>query len=659
MKSKIFILLTMFIFFISCEEKNKEVFSSFFSEINEGEKNDAIIANINGIWENISIRININGANGTVTEMYWDRYLEHNGLGQIKIGDVFIKDILKQDHLKWSCYSLVSYKSGATLELKWYPAFIIMAPDGKTINLDFKNSNISNATFTKQNINESAYSIPVLKEVTFSNLTPNSITVSSEVLSDGGMPVKGRGVCWSKTPNPTMDIDNLKSGEGIGNFSVLITGLVANTKYYARSYALNAKGVGYGLETTFTTQSIDMPNITFGSVSNISYNDATASATISTLGNSPIVEYGHCWNTMPQPTISNNKSVSTSNNTTAFTSNITGLTQNTKYYVRAYVTTNNGTTYSDESNFTTQVVVAPTLTIGSVNSITHNSAKVTGGITNAGSLAIIEAGHCWSKSTQPTIQNEKIAANNGLSSFVCDMMGLTPNTVYYVRTYATTANGTNYSSERTFKTGTDPYTVSNGLLAFYNFDAQNCNDVVAANNAVANSGISFSNITASNSGYSVKFDGASGFLNIPKQILPSTNVWSVNLWVNSNVKNNFRLLTFGSTYQFISINTWSNLLVSFSYVYKSLFSNDLSTKLFNGSWHMLTITLNGQNIKYYVDGSLQETKTIDTNYKFESHSNTIIGSNSSPFFSGYMDNIRFYNKALSESEIQILYNAKQ
>ena len=43
------------------------------------------------------------------------------------------------------------------------------------------------------------------------------------------------------------------NGSGIGTFSSSLTGLSSNITYYARAYATNSAGTGYGNEVTFTT----------------------------------------------------------------------------------------------------------------------------------------------------------------------------------------------------------------------------------------------------------------------------------------------------------------------------------------------------------------------------------------------------------------------
>ncbi|MDA8980508.1 DUF1566 domain-containing protein, partial [Chitinophagales bacterium] len=72
---------------------------------------------------------------------------------------------------------------------------------------------------------------------------------------------------------------------------------------------------------------------------------------------SPVTERGVVWSTTPNPTTANNKTIDGSG-TGSFSSNLTGLTPNTTYYVRAYATNINGTAYGNELNFTTATPLA-------------------------------------------------------------------------------------------------------------------------------------------------------------------------------------------------------------------------------------------------------------------------------------------------------------
>jgi hypothetical protein len=72
------------------------------------------------------------------------------------------------------------------------------------------------------------------------------------------------------------------------------------------------------------------------------------------LGSSAVTQHGHCWSISPDPTTADNKTTfgGTSVNY-SFTSNITGLSPATTYYVRAYVITATGTYYGNTVSFTT------------------------------------------------------------------------------------------------------------------------------------------------------------------------------------------------------------------------------------------------------------------------------------------------------------------
>jgi hypothetical protein len=69
-------------------------------------------------------------------------------------------------------------------------------------------------------------------------------------------------------------------------------------------------------------------------------------------GETSVTARGVCWNTTGSPTIADSKTVDGSG-TGSFTSSLTGLTQNTTYYVRAYATNSGGTAYGVEVNFKT------------------------------------------------------------------------------------------------------------------------------------------------------------------------------------------------------------------------------------------------------------------------------------------------------------------
>lgn len=77
-----------------------------------------------------------------------------------------------------------------------------------------------------------------------------------DVQYDGGSFIFSRGVVWDTNPNPQVSLKSKTSdGVGTGNFKSDIKGLIANKKYYLRSYAINSTDTMYGDEVTFRTSS--------------------------------------------------------------------------------------------------------------------------------------------------------------------------------------------------------------------------------------------------------------------------------------------------------------------------------------------------------------------------------------------------------------------
>ena len=124
--------------------------------------------------------------------------------------------------------------------------------------------------------------------------------------------------------------------------------------YYVRAYATNSVGTAYGNEVSFTTinNTTQLPTVTTSSVSNVTETSATCGGNVTSNGGSNVTARGVCWSTSHNPTTSNSHTINGSD-TGSFTSNITGLTAGTTYYVRAYATNSVGTAYGNEVSFTT------------------------------------------------------------------------------------------------------------------------------------------------------------------------------------------------------------------------------------------------------------------------------------------------------------------
>jgi uncharacterized protein (TIGR02145 family) len=94
----------------------------------------------------------------------------------------------------------------------------------------------------------------------------------------------------------------------------------------------------------------------------------------------------------------------------------------------------------------------PILSTTAMSNIANNTASSGGTITSQGSSAVTARGVCWSTSPSPTIANSKTTDGTGTGSFTSALTGLTANTTYYVRAYATNSNGTAYGNQLVFLT---------------------------------------------------------------------------------------------------------------------------------------------------------------------------------------------------------------
>ena len=194
-----------------------------------------------------------------------------------------------------------------------------------------------------------------------------------------------------------------------------------------------------------------IPTLTTTALTNITTTSVTSGGLISKDGGATVTARGVCWSTTSNPTVGDSHT-SDGNGAGSFTSNITGLTPNTLYHVRAYATNKVGTAYGADISFTTTPIVVPTLTTVAVTSITATTAISGGNITSDGNGAITAKGVCWALTTGPTITNSLTTDSTGSASFVSNLSGLTSGVIYYVRAYATNSAGTAYGNEITFTT---------------------------------------------------------------------------------------------------------------------------------------------------------------------------------------------------------------
>ncbi|MCP4710995.1 MAG: hypothetical protein GY869_20415, partial [Planctomycetes bacterium] len=102
----------------------------------------------------------------------------------------------------------------------------------------------------------------------------------------------------------------------------------------------------------------------------------------------------------------------------------------------------------------------PTVTTTPQSSITPYSASSGGNVTLEGGAPVTAKGVCWSESANPTTSDNHTTDGIGAGIFISSITGLTPNTSYHVRAYATNSVGTGYGEDKAFTTSAIPPSVT-------------------------------------------------------------------------------------------------------------------------------------------------------------------------------------------------------
>lgn len=200
---------------------------------------------------------------------------------------------------------------------------------------------------------------------------------------------------------------------------------------------------------------INYANVTTSNITNVTANTAVCGGSVTNDGGSYVTDRGVCWSLNPSPSLENGNHKSMGSGIGSFSNTITGLSPNTPYHVRAYATNGSGTSYGEEKMFTTTDGL-PVVTRTDVTGITPNSAVCGGTVTDNGGYAVTSRGLVWSTAQYPTLNDNHLELGVGNGSFTGSMTGLSINTTYYVRSYATNSQGTAYSEVQT------PFTTKDG-----------------------------------------------------------------------------------------------------------------------------------------------------------------------------------------------------
>ncbi|MDR2564061.1 MAG: LamG domain-containing protein [Prevotellaceae bacterium] len=386
----------------------------------------------------------------------------------------------------------------------------------------------------------------------------------------------------------------------------------------------------------------------------------------------------------------------TRNGEGTFSCQLENLTPYTKYYVRAFaqidrayvskkgtkdkepdvITEDSETHYGEIKSFRTVPGEISALAIQTqqVANLRSTSLDVVVELTSLGSTGLVsEVGVCLSSTTAtPSITDNEFKVNDGSKTapgiFNLPCTGLQRSTKYYIRAYAITSEETSYGAVLEATTPATTIEVPSGMVAYYTFDNDNCNESQGKseyNGTKQGTGDpSFVNDIPGSAGKSLQLNNDAYYYVATSPFASNLTEYSASVWLktmnNDNVVFMHQPRTGGSPGIKIQDNKiWCVQSDNTAFAEEGNFSSNsnfdvaINSLLLDGGWHLVTVTRKSGVFKLYIDGIYYANK----NYSSTLSANVPL--NIGRRFTGKMDNLRVYNRELTQSEITELYIAKQ
>lgn len=340
----------------------------------------------------------------------------------------------------------------------------------------------------------------------------------------------------------------------------------------------------------------------------------------------------------------------------------------------------------------------PTVTMENVSDVTASGAKASGNLQVIGDSKVSQYGFCWSSSNASPGLSDKscnLGDASDVKSFTAEISGLSPQTKYYIRSYAVNSFGTSYSDEvLSFTTGSvsspggneggsedgngdeggdsNSLAVPQGLVSLYTFDGSDASDDTDYElDGVLIGDPSFVAETVNGEGKALFLNGTKGqFMSIPYNVFNNLTKLSVSFWIKdfssgivfSAISDDYKRsdhprLFADSDNKFRFYTGYDNYdtTPSFAYLYTSIQS---------GKWHHVVVTMDDETRILYVDGARVDSNSASCGTNtWKSNKVYIGGNNDGKYTTGAMtmkiDNIRFYQRCISDSEVKQIYNSEK
>ncbi|WP_035643545.1 hypothetical protein [Flavobacterium sp. ASV13] len=140
---------------------------------------------------------------------------------------------------------------------------------------------------------------PKVNTGSITSITPTSASINTVYENLDKIMIISAGIYISTSSNPSsVDINKtvlIDENYITKKYTVNISKLMPNTKYYVRSFVETIFGIYLGEIVSFTTKEATVPSITTGGVRSLSQSMAELDARVLSDSGGPITEYGFCW----------------------------------------------------------------------------------------------------------------------------------------------------------------------------------------------------------------------------------------------------------------------------------------------------------------------------------------------------------------------------
>jgi PKD repeat protein len=295
------------------------------------------------------------------------------------------------------------------------------------------------------------------------NITQNTATLNGHVDANGDSTSVSFQYGLTTSYGSTVSAGTV-GGNNMTAVSAGISGLSPATVYHFRAKGTNVSGTSYGLDSTFTTTSQNLPpTVVTTNATNITANSAKLNGTVNANGSTTTASFQYGLTTSYGSTIS--AGTVSGNSVTPVNATINALSPATTYHFRVMGTNSYGTSYGNDSTFTT-LNAAPSVTTGGSSNISSSGATIYNFTTANGLSTTTGFDYGLTTAYGSSVAGVPPTVTGNVQTLISgSLTGLNPLTTYHYRGKASNSMGTSYGYDSTFTTlggGPPPTVITTG-----------------------------------------------------------------------------------------------------------------------------------------------------------------------------------------------------